>query len=92
MPDPHAQTWSDFVAQFGRNVRVAREQRGLSQQRVADIAGLAEFTYRKIEQGVSNPGTPANPTLATVYSIAEALGVPAASLLPPDPGGLSSGA
>ena len=59
-----------------------RIDRGLSQERLAVAAGLTAFTLRKLEAGVSNPGTPANPRLRTVVALAEVLGVDVVDLLP----------
>ena len=58
---------------------------------MAAAAGISTFTYRKLEKGESNPGTPANPRLHTLVSLAEVLGVPLAGLLPTDPEGISPG-
>jgi len=54
-------------------------------------AGITTFTYRKLEKGESNPGTPANPTLRTLVALAEVIDMPVAALLPPDPGGVAIG-
>lgn len=86
-PDP----WTDYVSTLGVALSRARAARGLSQERVAHAAGLSAFTYRKLEKGESNPGTPANPRLRTLASLAEVLEVPLASLLPPDPRGVAPG-
>ncbi|MGC0368336.1 helix-turn-helix domain-containing protein [Microbacterium sp. SLBN-111] len=86
-PDP----WNEFARQFGARLLQARGQRGLSQEHVAHAAGLATFTYRKLERGESNPGTPANPRLRTIVSLAEVLGIGLADLLPEPPEGIAPG-
>ncbi|WP_256333490.1 helix-turn-helix domain-containing protein [Streptomyces sp. cf386] len=58
-----------------RNVRLLREQRGLSLAELARQAGLAKQTLSKLEQGTGNP------TVDTLFSIAEALGVPVTRLV-----------
>lgn len=87
VPDP----WNEFARQFGARLFDARAKRGLSQEHVAHAAGLATFTYRKLEHGESNPGTPANPRLRTIVSLAEVLELPLADLLPPRPEGIAPG-
>lgn len=84
-------TWSTYAEALGSALAKARDASGLSQERVARGAGIATFTYRKLERGESNPGTPANPQLRTLVSLAEVLGVSVASLLPPEPGGIAPG-
>jgi len=93
MPQPSTPdaVWSEYAAALGLALARARDRCGLSQQRVAAAADIAEFTYRKLEHGISNPGTPANPQLRTLVKLAEVLGVPLATLLPPDPGGVAPG-
>ncbi|WP_307835150.1 helix-turn-helix domain-containing protein [Streptomyces adelaidensis] len=58
-----------------RNVRLLREQRGLSLAELARQAGLAKQTLSKLEQGTGNP------TVDTLFSIATALGVPVTRLV-----------
>lgn len=58
-----------------RNVRLLREQRGLSLAELARQAQLAKQTLSKLEQGTGNP------TVDTLFSIATALGVPVTRLV-----------
>lgn len=83
--------WDAYVRELGIALARARDRRGLSQEAVAHAAGISTFTYRKLEKGQSNPGTPANPRLHTLASLAEVLGVPLSGLLPPDPQGVAPG-
>jgi transcriptional regulator with XRE-family HTH domain len=62
-------------AVVARNVRILREQRGLSLAELARQAGLAKQTLSKLEQGTGNP------TVDTLFSIATALGVPVTRLV-----------
>ncbi len=55
---------------LSKNIKMLREQAGLSQDQMARKAGIPYSTYLKIENGV----TP-NPSIQTVLSIAEALGI-----------------
>ena len=55
---------------LARNLKKLREKKGLSQDRLAKLADVANNTIIKIEQGEN-----INPTLATLKKIVEALGV-----------------
>ena len=55
---------------LAKNLKKLREKNGLSQDRLAKLADVANNTIIKIEQGEN-----INPTLATLKKIAEALGV-----------------
>lgn len=90
-PRESSDVWTAYVSELGVALARARAARGLSQERVAHAAGLSTFTYRKLEKGESNPGTPANPRLRTLVSLAEVLEVPLATLLPPDTRGVAPG-
>ena len=61
-------------AAFGAAVRRLREQRGLSQERLALDAGMERTYMGGIERGERNP------SLINVFKIADALGVPASAL------------
>lgn len=75
-------TWEQFALQLGSNLQRARLARGLSQERVAHLAGIAGFTYQKFEKGESRPGTPMNPRLTTIIALSQVLEVPLQDLLP----------
>jgi transcriptional regulator with XRE-family HTH domain len=55
---------------LSKNLRKLRDQKGLSQDRLAKLADIANNTIIKIEQGENK-----NPTLDTLKKLAEALGV-----------------
>lgn len=55
---------------LAKNLKKLREKKGLSQDRLAKLADLANNTIIKIEQGEN-----INPTLSTLKKIAKALGV-----------------
>jgi transcriptional regulator with XRE-family HTH domain len=55
---------------LAKNLKKLREQKGLSQDRLAKLADVANNTIIKIEQGEN-----INPTLDTLKKIAKALGV-----------------
>ena len=78
-------SWEGYVRGLGINLARAREAVQLSQERVAHAAGISTFTYRKLEKGQSNPGTPANPRLRTLVALAEVLDIEVTHLLPGTP-------
>ena len=57
------------------NMRLLREQRGMSLAELARRAGLAKQTLSTIENGTGNP------TVDTLFSVANALGVPVTRLV-----------
>lgn len=60
---------------FGRRVRHLREERGLSQEKLAELAGLHRTIIGRFERGELNP------TITSVAKIAKALGVSASELM-----------
>lgn len=79
------------MVDLGHNLARARAEAGISQERVAHIAGLSSYTYQKYEKGESKPGTPANPALKVVIALSQALDVPLDELLPDDVPDLTRG-
>lgn len=60
---------------FGEKVRQIRKEKGLSQEALADLAGIDRSYMGHIERGEQNV------TLIKVYQVADALGIPAATLV-----------
>ena len=83
--------WARFSAELGRNLHRLRVAASLSQEDLAYSAGLSRYTYQKFEKGESKPGTPMNPRLFTLLSLAQALGVSLEELVPPTWPDLSDG-
>jgi transcriptional regulator with XRE-family HTH domain len=75
-------TWEEFGREVGVRLQRAREKRGLSQERTAHLAGIASYTYQKLEKGESRPGSPLNPRLSTLLSLCEVLEISLVDLLP----------
>ena len=73
---------ADFSRAMGVALQRLRLERGLSQERLAHMAGIASYTYQKFEKGESKPGTPMNPRLFTLLSLAQVLGVSLEELVP----------
>jgi transcriptional regulator with XRE-family HTH domain len=85
---PKRPSWEAFGREIGVRLQRARERRGLSQERTAHLAGIASYTYQKLEKGESRPGSPLNPRLSTLVSLCEVLEFSVADLLPePTPTG-----
>lgn len=64
-------------AHLARNVRALREARGLSQQQLAELAGVPRATWTNLESGT------ANPTLSVLVKVANGLQVRLEELLGP---------
>lgn len=77
-------SWSDYASDLATNLRRIRLKAGLSQEDVAYRSGLTRYTYQKYEKGESKPGTPANPTIRSLLTLAQALEVPLTDILPPE--------
>lgn len=75
-------TWEEFGREIGVRLQRAREKRGLSQERTAHLAGIASYTYQKLEKGESRPGSPLNPRLSTLLSLCEVLEISVVDLIP----------
>lgn len=60
---------------FGKNLRQARIKRNMTQQRIADIVGVALRSYQCYEQGTREP------PLDMLVKLADALEVPTDFLL-----------
>jgi transcriptional regulator with XRE-family HTH domain len=65
------------AANLGRNIQALREARGHSQQQIARIAGVPRATWANLESGQ------ANPTLAVLIRVAQALQVRLEELIEP---------
>lgn len=64
-----------YLAVFGKHVAELRHKRGLTQEQLAEKAGLAQRTIASIEQGQRWA------KLSTLHKLAKALGVPRKELL-----------
>ena len=73
--------WKTFSREVGVRLQQARQRKGLSQERVAHLAGVAGFTYQKFEKGESRPGVAINPRLQTLLAVCEVLEIDVATLL-----------
>ncbi|MGC5166300.1 helix-turn-helix domain-containing protein [Luteimicrobium sp. DT211] len=86
MTDEQPPARSDDVAlRVGRRIRRLREARGLSLSGLAARAGVGKGLLSELESGRRNP------TLASLYAVAQPLGVPLAGLLGDEPGSMVDG-
>lgn len=74
--------WASYGFTFSQNLRKIRQSRGVTQQALAEIAGLSRTQVCNLERNENNSGTSADPALSTVYKLALALEVPPVLLLP----------
>ena len=81
----------EFSRALGVNLHRLRLERGISQERLAHMAGLSAYTYQKFEKGESKPGTPMNPRLFTLIALSQVLDTPLSELLPPELPDVTSG-
>jgi len=72
-----AQANSGTAAHLGRNIATLREARGRTQQQIARVAGIPRATWANLESGT------ANPTLAVLIKVAQALQVRLEELIEP---------
>lgn len=70
-PSQDLQSWMDSV---GKRIRCFREQAGLTQQELAEKAGLRQSHISRLEQGHHSPSA------LTLQKIADVLGIPASKL------------
>lgn len=65
----------DMRKLVGRNVKAARQQAGLSQEQLAERSGFSQQYLSGLERGHRNP------TIVSLYEIAQALGTTPIELL-----------
>jgi transcriptional regulator with XRE-family HTH domain len=68
----------DGLIRFGKRVRTLRERAGLSQEKLAELAGIHRTYVGGVERGERNLG------LKNVFRLARALGVHVAELFTED--------
>jgi ribosome-binding protein aMBF1 (putative translation factor) len=67
---------ADVMVRFGQRLRTVRQQKGISQEKLADFAGLHRTYVSSVERGERNI------SLLNIEKLASALGVPMAQLMP----------
>ncbi|WP_041631718.1 helix-turn-helix domain-containing protein [Corynebacterium maris] len=74
--------WPSYGHKLGENLRALRIMRGLSQGRLAVLAGLSRNVVSNLERNENSAHRCSDPVLSTVYKLARALRVPPVVLLP----------
>lgn len=67
----------DMRKLVGRNVKRVRQEKGLTQEQLAERSGFSQQYISGLEQGRRNP------TIVTLYELADALGASYLDLLQP---------
>ena len=75
--DAQTRTAATPPLHLGRNIQTLREARGRTQQQIARVAGIPRATWANLESGA------ANPTLAVLIKVAQALQVRLEELIEP---------
>lgn len=73
---PHVPLSEERSKAIGERLRQARHAARITQEALAQASGVGAEHIQRIERGV------ANPTVATLYAICDALRIPARALLP----------
>jgi transcriptional regulator with XRE-family HTH domain len=68
----------DMRRLVGRNTRKIRLAKGLTQEKLAELSGFSQQYISDLERGCRNP------TVVSLYELAQALGVHYLELLQPD--------
>lgn len=68
----------DMRKLVGRNLARLRRRKNMTQERLAEISGFSQQYISGVEQGRRNP------TVVTLYELAQALGVSHVELVRPD--------
>jgi transcriptional regulator with XRE-family HTH domain len=68
----------DMRKLVGRNVLRIRKNKNITQERLAELSGFSQQYISGLEKGQRNP------TVVTIYELAQALGVNYIELLKPD--------
>ncbi|AWB81354.1 XRE family transcriptional regulator [Corynebacterium yudongzhengii] len=76
---PH---WSSYAHALGRRLRQVRLARGLSQARLAELAGLSRNQVSNLERNENNRHGSIDPVISTIYRLAVVLDIPPSKLLP----------
>lgn len=68
----------DMRKPAGRNVKRTRQEKGLTQEQLAELSGFSQQYISGLEQGRRNP------TVVSLYELATALGISHTELVSPD--------
>ncbi|WP_307738632.1 helix-turn-helix domain-containing protein [uncultured Parolsenella sp.] len=74
-------TQEEYARGLAYRLRGLRMESAMTQEAVAERAGIATYTYQKYEKGESRPGVPLNPRLFTLISLANVFDMDVRDLL-----------
>lgn len=74
--------WESYGHVLAHRLRTLRRNRGLSQLRLAELAGVSRNLVSNLERNENAKQAPTDPVLSTIYRLAQALDVPPVALLP----------
>lgn len=74
--------WESYGHALAFRLRAIRTARGVSQARLAELAGVSRNVISNLERNENSSKNPSDPQLSTLYRISQALDVPPAALLP----------
>ncbi len=80
--EERALEWGTYGDSLANRLVTLRKARGFTQDALADRAGVHRNQVSNIERNVSSGDRSADPHMSTIYSLAAALDVPPALLLP----------
>jgi transcriptional regulator with XRE-family HTH domain len=69
------ETSEEFLERLGKSVRFFRQRKGLSQEKLAELAGIDRTYVSPIELGKQNP------SFEIIYRIAKVLDVPMSTII-----------
>jgi transcriptional regulator with XRE-family HTH domain len=75
----------DMRRLLGRNVRNRRVEAGLTQEQLSERSGFSQQYISDMERGLRNP------TIVSLYELAQALGTTPVVLITPDPEAAAEG-
>jgi transcriptional regulator with XRE-family HTH domain len=70
----------DMRKLVGRNIKRIRQEKGLTQEQLAEVSGFSQQYISGLEQGRRNP------TIVSIYELATALGISHMELVRPTEG------
>ncbi|MCL2464174.1 MAG: helix-turn-helix domain-containing protein [Micrococcales bacterium] len=82
MTGPRTDEWTIYVRRLGVELNRRRTALRLSQEKVANAAGVTRGYYHQLERGESRVGRVANPTLLNLVALSQVLGTTVDDLLP----------
>lgn len=83
--------WAAYAKELALNLRRLRHARGLTQEAVAERAGISLYGYQQYERGFAKKDQAINPRIATLLALCQVFDVTLAELMPPTAPRLSLG-